>query len=228
MAENVGLVTLPVLRFVDANGQPLAGAKLYSYIAETTTPKALYTSPAGATAHANPAVADAAGQLVAYAIINEPYKLDLFDANDVHQDGWPIDNYSVTSSSGGTFVPVAEGGTTPGVGTYGNRVGVYKQFGPLVFFTSYMEVNEHTGTGDLLITGFPFQAASDSIVSVIMHAFDAATDGPIVGYLTSVVPTRVTIYTNVLATSALEPVNLPSLVADTSVFVLICSGTYVI
>jgi hypothetical protein len=38
---------VPFLQFVDANGAPLAGGKLYTYVAGTTTPLATYTTYAG-------------------------------------------------------------------------------------------------------------------------------------------------------------------------------------
>lgn len=50
-------------QFFDNNGVPLAGGKLFSYEAGTTTPLTTYTSSTGATAHANPIILDAAGRV---------------------------------------------------------------------------------------------------------------------------------------------------------------------
>lgn len=50
-------------QFFDNNGVPLAGGKLYSYQAGTTTPQATYTTSAGNVAHTNPIVLDSAGRV---------------------------------------------------------------------------------------------------------------------------------------------------------------------
>lgn len=47
----------------DNNGVPLAGGKLYTYVAGTTTPLTTYTSSTGNTPHTNPIVLDAAGRV---------------------------------------------------------------------------------------------------------------------------------------------------------------------
>lgn len=52
-------------QFFDNNGVPLAGGKIYTYEAGTTTPLATYTSSTGNTAHTNPIVLDAAGRVPA-------------------------------------------------------------------------------------------------------------------------------------------------------------------
>ena len=46
----------------DANGNPLAGGKLFSYAAGTSTPLATYTSSTLATKNTNPVVLDASGR----------------------------------------------------------------------------------------------------------------------------------------------------------------------
>lgn len=50
-------------QFFDNNGVPLAGGKLYTYAAGTTTPQATYTTSAGNVAHTNPIVLDSAGRV---------------------------------------------------------------------------------------------------------------------------------------------------------------------
>jgi hypothetical protein len=49
-------------QFFDNNGNPLAGGKIYTYAAGTTTPAATYTTYTGGTANANPIVLDSAGR----------------------------------------------------------------------------------------------------------------------------------------------------------------------
>jgi hypothetical protein len=46
----------PPLRFTDANGNPLNGGQIETYLAGTTTPKATYKNRSGAALHANPIV----------------------------------------------------------------------------------------------------------------------------------------------------------------------------
>ena len=53
---------VPFLQFFDANGIPLAGGKLYTYAAGTTTPLATYTTYAGTVSNANPVILDSAGR----------------------------------------------------------------------------------------------------------------------------------------------------------------------
>jgi hypothetical protein len=50
-------------QFFDNNGVPLAGGKLYTYAAGTTTPQVTYTTSAGNVAHTNPIVLDSAGRV---------------------------------------------------------------------------------------------------------------------------------------------------------------------
>ena len=82
----------PIFRAFDSNGAPLAGGKLYSFIAGTSTPKATYTDQGAGTPNANPTILDANGE--AHVWLDGNYKLRLDDAGDVTQDGWPIDNIS--------------------------------------------------------------------------------------------------------------------------------------
>ena len=89
----LGILTFPIFRAFDSNGLPLAGGKLYSYLAGTTTPAALLAAD-GSTALANPVVLDSIGQ-AAIRLQSIGYKLDLFDAANVHQDGWPVDNVNL-------------------------------------------------------------------------------------------------------------------------------------
>ena len=49
-------------QFLDANGAPLTGGLLYSYLSGTSTPATTYTSRAGTTNNTNPIVLDAAGR----------------------------------------------------------------------------------------------------------------------------------------------------------------------
>jgi microcystin-dependent protein len=77
---------IPTLRFreFDANGDPLAGGKVYTYAAGTTTPLATYTTAAAAVENANPVILDANGRGTIY-LSSSSYKIVVKDANDVTQ-----------------------------------------------------------------------------------------------------------------------------------------------
>ena len=53
-------------RFFDRCGKPLAGGKVYTYEANTTTPKVTYKDPYGLTPNTNPIILDAAGEADIY------------------------------------------------------------------------------------------------------------------------------------------------------------------
>lgn len=81
----------PVLRqkFWTQNGEPLAGGKLYSYEAGTSTPKVTYEDREGSIANTNPIILDANGECDVY-LDEGSYKFVLTDADDVEQ--WTRDN----------------------------------------------------------------------------------------------------------------------------------------
>jgi len=84
------ILTFPLFRAFDANGAPLAGGKLYSYRAGTSTPLALLAAD-GVTPLANPVILDANGE-AAIRLGSLAYKIDLFSAADVQQPLFPVDN----------------------------------------------------------------------------------------------------------------------------------------
>lgn len=95
--------------FTDANGNPLAGAKIYQYEAGSfSVLKATYTTSDGTIANANPIVLNSAGQLPSGINIwltdNEPYNFVLTDQFDTVLKSFD----DVT----GIMVPVASTSTT--------------------------------------------------------------------------------------------------------------------
>jgi hypothetical protein len=63
MAVNLSPVGGVAGQFFDNNGNPLAGGKIFTYAAGTTTNQATYTSASGAIAHSNPIILDGAGRV---------------------------------------------------------------------------------------------------------------------------------------------------------------------
>lgn len=78
MAQPLGT---PYSYFTDANGTPLAGGKVYTYTAGTTTPLASYTDSTGTTPASNPVILDSAGRATIW--LSGFYKITVKDANDV-------------------------------------------------------------------------------------------------------------------------------------------------
>ncbi|VWX31352.1 hypothetical protein ENHY17A_50161 [Moraxellaceae bacterium 17A] len=68
-------------RFFDRCGKPLAGGKIYTYEANTTTPKATYKDPYGLTPNTNPIILDAAGEADIY--LEGTYRIRITERNDV-------------------------------------------------------------------------------------------------------------------------------------------------
>ena len=76
-------------RQFDANGDPLAGGLLFSYIAGTSTPLTTYADPAGTTPHTNPVVLQDDGSAMVYLQAGAYYKLIQYDKDSVLQ--WSCD-----------------------------------------------------------------------------------------------------------------------------------------
>lgn len=57
----MSLFVQPIVRALDANGNPMSGAKLYFYVTGTTTPTDTFTTSALSVAHSNPVEADSGG-----------------------------------------------------------------------------------------------------------------------------------------------------------------------
>jgi hypothetical protein len=58
----------------------------------------------------------------------------------------------------GTFTPTVVGVTTAGTATYSIQVGTYTRIGNRVLFQAYVSWTLHTGTGNMRISGLPFNS----------------------------------------------------------------------
>lgn len=86
---------VPFIKFRedDANGFPLAGGKLYSFAAGTSTPLATYTTQGLTVPNANPTILDVSGRASVYIKDGVGYKFTLTDALGNQQ--WTEDNVQV-------------------------------------------------------------------------------------------------------------------------------------
>ena len=125
-------------QFFDNTGVPLAGGKIYTYVAGTTPPAVTYTTSAGNIAHTNPIILDSSGRVPGgeiWIVMGSAYKFTLKTSADVliatYDNVWGIggrvayvDNFTGTGSQVNftlTAAPVDENNTQ----VYIN--GVYQQ-----------------------------------------------------------------------------------------------------
>ena len=99
-------------QFFDSNGVPLAGGRLYTYAAGTTTPETSYTASDGLTANSNPIILNSAGRVSGttevWLTITTAYKFVLKTDADVQL--WSADDISGIAGVGNPL-PVSSGGT---------------------------------------------------------------------------------------------------------------------
>jgi len=118
----------------DDNGNPLAGGKIYTYAAGTTTPAATYTSSSGSIAHTNPIVLDGAGRVPSGEI-------------------WLTDGIS--------YKFVVEDAASNLIGTYDNLTGINSNF---VNFTNSQEIQTATaGQTVFNLTTMQYQPGTNSL-----------------------------------------------------------------
>ena len=87
-----------VWTITDASGNPVSGAKVYTYAAGPLTAKAVYTDASLATASSNPVIADTLGR-VTFFMGSGAYRFRVFDASDVEITALAEDNISSDTSS---------------------------------------------------------------------------------------------------------------------------------
>lgn len=74
------LLSEPEQQYIDENGNPYAGGKVYFYIPNTDTAKNTYQDSAGTILNTNPVILDSAGRAIIYG--TGQYREVLYDAND--------------------------------------------------------------------------------------------------------------------------------------------------
>ena len=83
----------------------------------------------------------------------------------------------------GDWTPVAQGASTAGTGTYDTQVGTYVAVGSLMWFTMQLHFDNanHTGTGNLQITGLPFTSDNTTGAEVIFNYYDSQSGSEVAG-----------------------------------------------
>jgi hypothetical protein len=82
------------MQFLDADGNPLVGGKVYTYAAGTSTPLATFTDYGGATPNANPVLLNSRGEASIW-FSTAADKLELYTAANVLI--WTADNVSAST-----------------------------------------------------------------------------------------------------------------------------------
>jgi hypothetical protein len=91
---SIQLSPLPIQKFFDNNGFPLAFGKLNTYAAGTTTPIATYKDASG-TLNTNPIILNLRGECALWIDSTKAYKFALTDFFGNTIPGWPVDNITI-------------------------------------------------------------------------------------------------------------------------------------
>jgi hypothetical protein len=134
MAVNLSPVFGVAGQLFDDNGNPLAGGKIFTYLAGTTTNAPTFTSASGSIAHSNPIVLDGAGRVPSGEI-------------------WLTDGIS--------YKFVVQDVANNLIGTYDNLVGINSNF---VNFTNQQEIQTATaGQTVFNLTTVQYQPGTNSL-----------------------------------------------------------------
>ncbi|WP_109477724.1 hypothetical protein [Paraburkholderia sp. C35] len=90
MPTMVNISPTPIQRFVDSNGNALAGGLLFTYQAGTTTKYPTYTDSTGNTPNTNPIVLNQRGEASIWLVPTQSYKFVLAPFNDTDPPQSPI------------------------------------------------------------------------------------------------------------------------------------------
>lgn len=124
MSGTVAILPPPETQFLDANGAPLSGGSVYTYVPGTTTPATTYQDSAGSIPNANPIILDAAGRALIWG--NGSFRLVVQDAlgNLIYDQvtSTALSTFGSITTSGNATI----GGTAAisGAATIGGNLGV--------------------------------------------------------------------------------------------------------
>ena len=115
--------------FIDENGDPMVGAKLYFYDSNTTTPQVVYSDASLSTAIDQPILANSRGAFPLIYLNPTPgsYRQKLLEADDT----LVFDDDSIDVPQSATYVPPDAGETSPSLlFTTGMRIGYFGTSAP--------------------------------------------------------------------------------------------------
>lgn len=127
----VGMAPPLHFQFLDANGNPLANGKIFTYSAGTTTPLNTYADGTGTTQNTDPILLDATGSpsngtvQTSIFLANNSYKFVGYNAANVQQ--WSLDNVSTY------FGLLNSNNNFSGTNTFQNPVAILATDNQLVF-----------------------------------------------------------------------------------------------
>lgn len=111
------------------------------------------------------------GQSISTATVATDDKVLIQDTSDSNNlktvTAQSIADLASTGATFGTFTPVLEGTTTAGTGTYTTQRGTYAVLGQLCFIEIYLVWTAHTGTGNMQISGLPYEGQTGLTEQVI-------------------------------------------------------------
>lgn len=97
-AQTAGLLPQPKQQYLDENGNPLSGGKVYNYVPNTTTPKTTWSNSNASTPNSNPVILDSAGRGTIYGTGN--YRQVVKTAGDVTK----LDGVTASVGTSSTYV----------------------------------------------------------------------------------------------------------------------------
>lgn len=78
----------------------------------------------------------------------------------------------------GSFTPIILGATFNGVGTYVTQNGRYTKVGRIVTYEIHVQWSGHTGTGQIIVAGFPFTVALNSAAALFTAGLTFPSGAP--------------------------------------------------
>lgn len=163
------LSPLPVLRFVDNNGNALTGGKLFTYAAGSTTKLATYTDNTGGTANTNPIILNSRGECNVWIPPGTPYKFVLSPSTDTDPPTNPIWTVDQITAGGTSVTSIADAIN-----------------GGLNFSAASGVVLVSLKPSDLLVKSAP--TAADSVLIMDAAAGNAAKTSPLSAIQASFIP----------------------------------------
>lgn len=195
----------PKLQFFDANGNPLAGGKLYTYAAGTTTPLATYTDSTGVSANTNPIILDSRGEASVW-LGSALYKFRLDTSTNVSV--WTTDNIDAISAST-LYVSISNLANTTN-NSLGDAIVGFKQSNSSGFFVNAVartvsnKLQEILSVKDFGAVGDGITDDSSAIINAVAASAGKSLYFPAGAYVVGqpiIVPTNSTLYGDIGQTS---------------------------